>query len=111
MGRRRHKSRAPVLYLRHRQERHSDARSFAQLRLRTSRGPLRAMVMEATEFLANINQLWRELLNRTSRGGAAVYLAHMIVRQLDFSMRVHDRATVDYSLPIVREIITDISTL
>ncbi|HXN85985.1 MAG TPA: phosphotransferase, partial [Candidatus Binataceae bacterium] len=56
-------------------------------------------------------QLWRELLNRTSRGAAAVYLAHMIVRQLDFSIRVHDRATVDHFLPIVREIITDISTL
>jgi hypothetical protein len=56
-------------------------------------------------------QLWRELLNRTTRGAAAVYLAHMIVRQLDFSMRVLERGAIDYFLPIVRTVFRDISAL
>ncbi len=38
--------------------------------------------------------LWRAVLDRTTRGAVAVYLAHMIVRQLDWSMRHHARATV-----------------
>ena len=36
--------------------------------------------------------LLRELLIRTTRGAVAVYLAHMIVRQLDWSMRHYPRA-------------------
>jgi aminoglycoside phosphotransferase (APT) family kinase protein len=49
--------------------------------------------------------LWRALLERTTRGAAAVYLAHMIVRQLDWSMRHHDAATVDRYMKDAQEII------
>ena len=55
--------------------------------------------------------LWRELLERTTRGAAAVYLAHMIVRQLDWSMRHHDRGTVDNYMRISSDILRDISQL
>jgi hypothetical protein len=51
------------------------------------------------------------LLNRTTRGAAAVYLAHMIVRQLDFSMRVHERNVIDYFMRTARGILKDISAL
>jgi hypothetical protein len=51
------------------------------------------------------DRLWRALLERTSRGAAAVYLAHMIVRQLDWSMRHHPREGVDRYLRIGGDII------
>jgi len=58
------------------------------------------------------NALWLALLERTTRGAAAVYLAHMIVRQLDWSMRHHARETViDQYMRISREIIRDIEQL
>ena len=50
-------------------------------------------------------QLWLALLKRTPRGAAAVYLAHMIVRQLDWSMRHHPRETVDRYMNDAREIL------
>ncbi len=49
--------------------------------------------------------LWRALLERTTRGAVAVYLAHMIVRQLDWSMRHHEKATVDRFLDDAHDII------
>ena len=52
--------------------------------------------------------LMRAMLERTTRGAVAVYLAHMIVRQLDWSIRHHGRKTVEQwmrtSLDILREI-------
>ena len=54
------------------------------------------------------DQLWRALLERTTRGAIAVYLAHMIVRQLDWSMRHHTRATVDQYMRIARDILRTI---
>jgi len=49
--------------------------------------------------------LWRALLERTTRGAAAVYLAHMIVRQLDWSMRHHPLEAVDRYMRISGDII------
>jgi hypothetical protein len=49
--------------------------------------------------------LWRALLERTNRGMRAVYLAHMIVRQLDWSMRHHDVAIVRRYMDNANEII------
>ena len=46
--------------------------------------------------------LWRALLERTTPGAVAVYLAHMIVRQLDWSMRHHEKAIVDRFLACMR---------
>jgi aminoglycoside phosphotransferase (APT) family kinase protein len=49
--------------------------------------------------------LWPALLERTNRGAVAVYLAHMIVRQLDWSMRHHDTVSVERYIDGAREII------
>jgi aminoglycoside phosphotransferase (APT) family kinase protein len=49
--------------------------------------------------------LWRALLERTTHGAVAVYLAHMIVRQLDWSIRHHEKATVDRFLDHAHDII------
>lgn len=51
------------------------------------------------------DQLWCALVERTPRGAAAVYLAHMIVRQLDWSMRHHPREEVERYLRIGGDII------
>jgi hypothetical protein len=51
------------------------------------------------------------LLERTTRGAAAVYLAHMIVRQLDWSMRHHSREMVDNFMRVVRDILREIDQL
>ncbi len=56
-------------------------------------------------------QLWRALIERTTRGAAAVYLAHMIVRQLDWSMRNHLGETVDRYKRIARDILREIDQL
>ncbi|HLI78870.1 MAG TPA: phosphotransferase [Candidatus Binataceae bacterium] len=55
--------------------------------------------------------LWRALLERTTRAAAAVYLAHMIVRQLDWSMRHHDAATVGRYLGDARAIMRAIDDI
>ena len=56
-------------------------------------------------------RLWGELLQRTSRGAAAVYLAHMIVRQVDWSIRNHDRQIVENYLRLSRAVFNDIAAL
>ncbi len=55
--------------------------------------------------------LLQALLAHTSRGAVAVYLAHMIVRQLDWSMRHHDAATVSHYLDRARAIMRAIEQL
>jgi thiamine kinase-like enzyme len=55
---------------------------------------LATMLFYTWPFADFRDALWRALLERTTRGAVAVYLAHMIVRQLDWSMRHHDAATV-----------------
>ena len=45
------------------------------------------------------------LLQRTTKGAVAVYLAHMIVRQLDWSMRHHPKDAVDYYMRTARAIL------
>jgi hypothetical protein len=49
--------------------------------------------------------LLRALLERTTRGAVVVYLAHMIVRQLDWSMRHHPKDAVDRYLETARAIL------
>lgn len=56
---------------------------------------LATMLFYAWPFEEFREQLMRALLERTTRGAAAIYLAHMIVRQLDWSMRHHPREAVD----------------
>jgi thiamine kinase-like enzyme len=57
------------------------------------------------------DQLWRALLERTTGGAVAVYLAHMIVRQLDWSMRHHSREMLDNYMRISRDILREIDRL
>jgi Phosphotransferase enzyme family len=56
-------------------------------------------------------QLCQALLKRTTRSAVAVYLAHMIVRQLDWSMRHHHSETVDQYMGIGRDILREIEHL
>ena len=55
--------------------------------------------------------LWCALLERTTRGAVAVYLAHMIVRQIDWTMRHHSDAMVDHYMRISHDILLKIDTL
>ena len=69
---------------------------------------LATMLFYTWEFADFRDQLWRALLERTTRGAVAVYLAHMIVRQLDWSMRHHNREMVDQYMRISRDILREI---
>lgn len=53
--------------------------------------------------------LWREVLDCSGHGALAVYLAHMIVRQVDWSIRHHDSASVARWMTTGKEIIRDLS--
>lgn len=55
--------------------------------------------------------IWARLLERTSRQAASIYLAHMVVRQLDFSLREQSGWLREYFLDIVRAITRDIGRL
>jgi len=52
--------------------------------------------------------LWRETLNCSGRGALAVYLAHMIVRQVDWSIRHHDSLSVARWMTTANEIVRDL---
>lgn len=54
-------------------------------------------------------QLWHHLLARTSRTIVSVYLAHLILRQTDWSLRFHDATTSNHYLAMSFEILKDIS--
>jgi Phosphotransferase enzyme family len=53
--------------------------------------------------------LWRETLDCSGRGALAVYLAHMIVRQVDWSIRHHDSASVMRWMTTAKEILRDLT--
>ncbi len=40
-------------------------------------------------------RLWRVLVARTSPSLLGIYLAHLVLRQVDWSIRFHDRSTVE----------------
>jgi hypothetical protein len=52
--------------------------------------------------------LWRRLAEITDSRGSAVYLAHVIHRQVDWSIRHHDDATVDRWLERARVVLHDL---
>jgi hypothetical protein len=66
---------------------------------------LATMLFYSWPFDGFRDQLWRALLDCTPHGAAAVYLAHMIVRQLDWSMRKHPSEEVDRYMRISGDII------
>jgi hypothetical protein len=66
---------------------------------------LATMLFYTWRFEEFRDRLWRALLERTARGAITVYLAHMIVRQLDWSMRFHDAATVASYMNAARAIV------
>lgn len=53
-------------------------------------------------------QLLLAIRNRVSPGVLSVYMAHMILRQVDWSIRYHDQATVRYYLRIAEHVVRDI---
>ena len=56
-------------------------------------------------------QLLHTIRERVSPGILSVYMAHMILRQVDWSIRYHDRATVDYYLRVAKNILQDVGAL
>jgi hypothetical protein len=72
---------------------------------------LATMLFYTWPFEGFRDRLWRALLERTSQGAVAIYLAHMIVRQLDWSMPFHDAATVANYMNVARAVIREIEQL
>lgn len=52
--------------------------------------------------------LWREVSNSSGHGALSVYLAHMIVRQVDWSIRHHDSAWTAGWMATAKNIIHDL---
>lgn len=53
----------------------------------------------------------RRILERTRPIALAVYLSHLIVRQVDWSIRHHDAATIARYVRIAHDILADLSDL
>ena len=66
---------------------------------------LATMLFYTWPFAEFRDALLRAMLERTTRGAVAVYLAHMIVRQLDWSMRHHPKDAVDHHMETARAIL------
>ena len=69
---------------------------------------LATMLFYTWRFADFREALLRAMLERTTHGAVAVYLAHMIVRQLDWSMRHHPRESVDGYMNLARAILATI---
>ncbi len=52
--------------------------------------------------------LWREVIDHSGHDALTVYLAHMIVRQVDWSIRHHPPAWTAYWMSTAREILRDL---
>jgi aminoglycoside phosphotransferase (APT) family kinase protein len=52
--------------------------------------------------------LWREVLDCSGHGALAVYLAHMIIRQVDWAIRHHDSASVARWMTTGKEILREL---
>jgi aminoglycoside phosphotransferase (APT) family kinase protein len=56
--------------------------------------------------------LWEQLLGRTSPEWAVVYLAHMVLRQVEWSVRHYPGSTVEqHYLAVGRAVLNDLSIL
>jgi hypothetical protein len=55
------------------------------------------------------SQLWQTILGQSGLAGAAVYLAHLIHRQVDWSIRYHPPATIEHWLAIATTILGDLA--
>jgi hypothetical protein len=56
-------------------------------------------------------RLWRLLCTVTETPLLRVYLAHLILRQVDWSIRFHDRATVERFLALADDVLRRLATL
>jgi len=65
---------------------------------------LATLLFYSTPFAAIRDHLWHVALDRSRPGKLGVYLAHMIVRQVDFSIRYHDAAAVEQWLAYARNL-------
>jgi hypothetical protein len=54
--------------------------------------------------------LWREALGCSGVAALSIYIAHMIVRQLDWSIRYHPTETVKRFLEISGQLLRDLAT-
>jgi hypothetical protein len=55
-----------------------------------------------------IKHLLHAIWERVSPTILSVYMAHLILRQVDWSIRYHDRATVDYYLRVAEHVLRDV---
>lgn len=55
-----------------------------------------------------LNPLWSEALDCSGHGALAVYLAHMIVRQVDWSIRHHGPESAAYWMTTAKKILRDL---
>jgi hypothetical protein len=53
--------------------------------------------------------LWREALSCSGHGALTVYLGHMIVRQVDWSIRHHDAGSTAYWMTTAKKILRDLT--
>jgi Phosphotransferase enzyme family len=68
---------------------------------------LATLLFYSYEALDVREQLLLAIRKRVSPGVLSLYMAHMILRQVDWSIRFHDRATVDYYLRVAQKVLRD----
>lgn len=54
------------------------------------------------------NHLWQVLSTESESGSTAVYLAHLIHRQVDWTIRHHDQGTINQWLSIATQVLNDL---
>lgn len=53
-------------------------------------------------------QLWQTITDHVGPSIGSVYLAHMIHRQVDWSIRFHDQATIVYWMTLAQQVLNDL---
>ncbi len=61
------------------------------------------------EYLAVRERLWQYALERASLNLLSIYLAHLILRQVDWSLRHHDQTTIDRFLNRGNALLSDMN--
>lgn len=72
---------------------------------------LATLLFYSYDIKAVRERLQRHILARTTPATLAVYLSHLIVRQVDWSIRHHDSATIARYVRIAHDILADLSGL
>src|SRR6266571_2403705 len=69
---------------------------------------LATLLFYAYDALDIREQLLLAIRKRVSPAVLRVYIAHLILRQLDWSIRYHDRTTVDHFLRVAKHVLRDV---